>query len=214
MREVKVAPQVFEGASGKIPAYLLTSGAEHSKLAVVLPGAGYSFRQPLLHFATQVLLQKGFRVLAIDKIYGEDPSWRSLNSEQEARKIVEDDSVALFIEIRRRFEVEPHTVLGRSLGTYAIACALENGVLQPSQIVWQTPALGSKWQIMRACGVRGFGILGTADFYFNDAIMNLPNDRIVIENADHGMEIPGNPIESIRILQKVTQATSDWIGEQ
>jgi hypothetical protein len=211
MDQIKIEPQEFQGTLGKIPAYLTTSTANSSKLAVVLPGAGYSFRQPLLHFATQVLLQKGFRVLALDKIYGEDPKWTSLKSEQEARKIVEDDSVAVFKEVKSRFGGEPHTVLGRSLGTYAIACGLEHEVLRPQQIVWQTPALGSKWSVMRQCGIRGFGIIGTADFYFKDAITNLPDDRIVIENADHGMEV-SDPIESIKILQKVTEATSNWIS--
>jgi hypothetical protein len=80
-------------------------------------------------------------------------------------------------------------------------------------VIWQTPALGNKWELMKSSGLRGFGILGTADHYFAQANPHLPDDKIVIEGADHAMEIPGDPIRSIEILKQVTQATSDWLGD-
>lgn len=64
---------------------------------------------------------------------------------------------------------------------------------------------------MKECKIRSFGILGTADFNFKKVSINLPKDQLVIDGADHGMEIPGNPMASIEVLHKVIQATSDWI---
>jgi hypothetical protein len=69
----------------------------------VLPGAGYSCKQPLLYFAIQVLLKKKFDVLAIEKVYGEDPKWTSLTIMESALKVVEDDSVQLFADISKKF---------------------------------------------------------------------------------------------------------------
>ena len=213
MTGTKIEQIQFSVPSGQIRCLLLAPHNSTEDLAVVLPGAGYSFRQPLLHFAIGILLQNGFKVLANDKVYGDDPNWRSLTSEVEARKIVQDDAVAFFKQIPELLAHDVHTVVARSLGTYALACALESGAVKPKKIVWQTPALGSKWTIMRECGVPGFGILGTADHYFKDALSHLPDERVVVENADHGMEIEDDPIRSIDVLKQVTAATSKWLNE-
>lgn len=208
---MKVEATKFDGVSGMINAQLFTQDQESKKLALVFPGAGYSYREPLLRFGIQVLLKKGYQVLALDKIYGDDPNWRGLKSEQEARKVVEDDTVKIFEQIKTRFSKEPDVLFGSSLGTYAIACLLSRDLAHPKQIVWQTPALGSHWSVMRECKIPSFGILGTADYYYQQVIENLPKDRIVIDGADHGMEVAGDPIQSIEVLKNVTQATYEWV---
>jgi len=209
--QVKVEATSFDGISGPIAAQLFTQDQGAKKLAVVFPGAGYSYREPLLRFGIQVILKKGYQVLALDKVYGDDSNWRNLKSEQEARKVVEDDSIKIFEQIKTRFSKEPDLLFGRSLGTFAIACLLNRDLAHPKQIIWQTPALGPHWSVMRECKIPGFGILGTADYYFQQAIENLPKDRIVIDGADHGMEISGYPIQSIEVLKRVTEATFEWV---
>lgn len=101
--------------------------------------------------------------------------------------------------------------MGRSLGTYAIACRLEREIVKPKNIIWQTPALGERWTVMGNCKIRGLGVIGTADHYFEQAIKNLPKDRLVVEGADYTMEIPGDTIRSIEILQQVMVATDTWV---
>lgn len=209
MSEPKFESFSFEGTTGEIVFHRITPVKASSKLALVFPGAGYSYRQPLLHFGIQILLKQNFQVLALDKIYAEDLYWSQLQSEQEAREIVEADTQALFHLLKGE---KIHTLFGKSLGTYAIATALEKGWVEPEQIVWQTPALGSKWEIMRDSKARGFGILGTADHDYEKALPSLPQDRIVIENANHGMEISHDPIRSIQILKEVTEATESWLA--
>lgn len=208
---LKVEPIVFTGMSGDIPTSLLTPLEANGKLAIVLPGAGYSCRQPLLYFAIQVLLGKRLTVLAVDKVYAEDPNWARLSTMEEALAVVKDDSIQLFDQIARRFPEKIDILLGRSLGTYAIACAIEKQVVSPQKIVWQTPSLNDKWSIIKACNIHGFAIIGNADTRYEVALPHLPKDRIVIEHADHAMEIPGKPIQSIEILKAVTEATSAWI---
>src|ERR1700737_382701 len=150
MSKTKYEPQCFNGRSGEIKADLITPPGAGSKLAIVFPGAGYSCKQPLLYFGIQTLLRKGFQVLAIDKVYGDDPVWRKLSSEEEARGVVEQDAIALLADVSKRFPNGVHTLFGRSLGTYAIACVLARKLVEPKQIVWQTPALGNKWELMRS----------------------------------------------------------------
>jgi hypothetical protein len=81
MSEVKIDPQTFSGVSGEIKAFLHQNENSAASLAVLLPGAGYSFREPLLRYSIQILLKKGYKVLALDKVYGDDPAWRSLTVE-------------------------------------------------------------------------------------------------------------------------------------
>ncbi len=210
--ETKFENHSFNGKSGPIPAVLMTPPESMPRMALVLPGAGYSYRQPLLYFAIQVLLKKKFRVLAIDKIYAEDPSWSRLTSEVEARKVVEDDARLLFPAIAAQFGNQLDTILARSLGTYALAIALESNLIRPKQVIWQTPALRDRWPVIRGCGVRGFGIIGTADTRYEEARSFLPPDTLVVEGADHGMEIPGDPVRSIDVLKQVTKAMDEWMG--
>jgi hypothetical protein len=199
----------FKAPSGDIKASLMSNGKPSAGFAVVLPGAGYSCKQPLLYYAIQVLLKKDFDVLAIEKVYGEDPNWTKLPTMESALKVVENDGLVLFDEIQKRFGI--HTVLGRSLGTYAMACALEKKVLTPAQIVWQTPSLNEKWNVLKNCGVRSFAIIGTADERFSKAKPYLPQESLIVDGADHGMEIADDPVRSIEILGQVTRATAEWI---
>lgn len=203
---------VFNAKSGTVETSLLTPINSNGKLAVVLPGAGYSCKQPLLYFAIQVLLKKHFEVLTINNVYADDPKWSNLPTVESALRVVEEDSIKLFSEISQKFSCGIHTLLGRSLGTYAIACLLEQHLISPKQIVWQSPSLNGKWEIIRSCGIMGFGIVGTADERYESVKPHLPEHKLIVNNADHGMEIPNDPVQSIEILKRVTLATEEWLA--
>ena len=72
-----------------------------TQLAVALPGARYSIREPLLRYLIELLLKHGYQVLAWDKVYGDDVAWRNLSSEAAARKVVEDDHAQVFGQIEK-----------------------------------------------------------------------------------------------------------------
>lgn len=180
-------------------------------MAVVIPGAGYSCKMPLLYYSIDSLLLKGYRVLAIDKVYADDPTWRNFKTRESAFKYVEDDTVELFSQISKQFPDSVNVLLGRSLGTFQMACALERKLIRPRQVVWQTPSLYEKWPVMNSCGISGFGIIGTLDERYETALPHFPLNRIVVDGADHAMEIPGDPIQSIEVLKKVIQTTTDWL---
>lgn len=163
MTNIKSEHISFKLPSGEAKCLLFTPPQATSKLAVILPGVAYSFRQPLLHFAMQV-------------------------------------AIAFFSQVSELFPQMLDTVVARSLGTYALACAIEAGTAKPLRIVWQTPSLRSKWPVIRSCGIPGFGILGTKDHYYDEALPHLPEDRIIVEGADHGMEVEGDPMRSIERL--------------
>ena len=211
MENIKVKKLNFDAPSGKIHASLLSLEKSSDELAVVLPGAGYSCKMPLLYYSIDALLLKGYQVLAIEKIYADDIKWIGFQSRESAFNYVEDDSLELFAQISKQFSGQVKVLLGRSLGTYQIACAIEKDIVCPTQIVWQTPSLYEKWSLIKCCSIASFGIIGTSDQRYETAIPFFPDSKIVIEGADHSMEIPGDPIKSISILEKVIKATDEWL---
>ncbi len=211
MENLKSDKLSFEAPSGKIQASLMSAQNSAGELAVVLPGAGYPCTMPLLYYSIDALLLKGYQVLAVEKVYADDLTWRGIKNRGSAFAYVQADTVELFTQISKQFSNQVKVLLGRSLGTFQIACALEEKLAHPRQVVWQTPALGEKWPVIQNCGILGFGIIGTIDPRYETAIPYFPPDQIVIEGADHAMEIPGDIPKSIAILQQVIQATDNWI---
>lgn len=128
-----------------------------------------------------------------------------------AFKYVEEDTHELFNQISRQFPEAVKVLLGRSLGTFQIACVLDKRLGQPRQIVWQCPSLYEQWPLVKSCGISGLGIIGTIDDRYEAALPHLPLDRVIIEGANHAMEIPGDPIQSIEVLKRVIQGTNDWL---
>jgi len=212
MAHFKVEPITFNVPSGEIRASILGEKSTACRLAAILPGAGYSCKQPLLHFLVQAFLQSGDQVLTVDSLYSEDKTWLSIPTKEAALSYVENDTESLFQHIHSRFPEGIHTLVGHSLGTYSIACALAKEVVDPSQIIWQCPSLHNKWATLKNCDKRALIIIGTADPRYELAAPFLSNSSFIAENADHDMEVP-DPIHSIELLKRITDYTRTWINE-
>jgi hypothetical protein len=212
MANIKVEPVSFHVPSGEIQASLLGENATHNHMTVVLPGAGYSCKQPLLYFLVKALLASGHQVLTIDSLYANDKKWLALPTEEERYLYVQKDAESLFQQIQSRFKIGVQTIIARSLGTYALACALEKGLINPAQIVWQCPSLHDKWPILQNSQGRGLVIIGDADPRYKLAALYLPEDRFVVEDADHSMEV-SDPIQSINLLKQITEHTQNWLQD-
>jgi hypothetical protein len=209
MAQLKFDSMSFQVPSGEIKASLLGEDSPSSRLAVVVPGSGYSCKQPLLYYLIQVLLMSGSRVLTIDSLYADDKNWRLLPTEEEAYRYVKDDAESLFQQIQSRFR-SIHTLVARSLGTYSVACALEKGLIHPTEVVWQCPSLHDKWSMLQTAQVRGLVIIGKSDPRYELARPFLSADSFIAENADHAMEV-SDPLQSIDLLQQIIEYTRNWL---
>lgn len=207
----KIDPHIFRLPSGELKTSLLSQESSTPSLAVVLPGAGYSCKQPLLYFAIELLLSRGFQVLTIDQTYSENTDWLGLKTMESALKVVQEDAFTLFPSIEERFGTKIHTLLGRSLGTYAMASGLNQQLISPTQLIWQTPSLNDQWETLKNCRIKSFAIIGTADERFSVAKEYLPKDTFIVDHADHAMELPNDPIGSIDVLKRVTAAMNEWL---
>jgi hypothetical protein len=197
-----------------VPNQFLRQKSATSTLAVLLPGQGYTARMPLFYYSVQIALERGWDVLSVD--YGYSPleydgnlEVRRQRFEARTRELHADVDAALASGLKER-DYERLVLIGKSLGTRAMEHLLSSGIDHDVWNVWLTPLINEpevRVQVERYPG-RTFVAIGTEDFaYDGDYLDRLRAsgtvDVVVIEGADHSMDIPGDIAGSIRAVGEV-----------
>ena len=184
-------------------------------VALILPGRGYTALGAALRFPALALEAAGARSVVVEYA--------------DAARVVrhlgvggaeEDGAVAEFhravrsnvdaaIEHARRV-----TVVAKSLGTVALA-HLHAEAFQGSETdaIWITPLFPLP-EVRRGAvsvGLRSLLVAGTADSAhhgeFHEEVRSaLSADSLLLAGADHSLEVPGLPLESVARLRELTDA--------
>jgi hypothetical protein len=177
------------------------------RLALLIPGAGYSTDRPLLHFAAAVFEKHGWRTLPV--------RWRT---PVPARG---PDLAAWFTTLRSYAVGEVTPVLdeqtaprialvGKSLGSFAAAPAADRGL--PG--IWLTPPLRDTELAadLRRATAPFLLAGGAADRAWDSAVAHRFGGPVFeAPGADHGLELPGQPLASVDILRDLTAAMDDFV---
>ncbi len=191
--------------------------ADH--LAVLFPGLGYTADMPLLYYPARLLVNRGAEVLSVQYGYNHNPGWKDASDSDQTRWLVEDSKACLEAALAQH-PYKRLTLIGKSLGTMAIARLLEEVTL-PEQIgcVWLTPVLRDDTLRRRLLKGPHRGVLGigSADPYFDPAFIQqlqlASHLRVmVVEHADHSLEIPGHLLTSLTIMSSLVREISQFIG--
>ena len=112
------------------------------------------------------------------------------------------------------------TLVGKSIGTRAIGHVLASAEPLPSlQCIWLTPILRS--ETLRAQikhrPHRALFLVGTADSHYDPVQLHecqqaTAGASLVIENADHSLEIRGDIVQSIGILARIMEEIEKFLG--
>jgi hypothetical protein len=85
--------------------------------------------------------------------------------------------------------------------------------------IWLTPLLSNKRlrQQIQQYGGPSLFVIGTADPEFDPVELEKMQvatigEAVVVRNADHGMDIPGDPIASVRALERVVEALDRFLA--
>lgn len=172
---------------------------EAEKRVVILPGARYPTRAPLLWFAREVAVAKGFGVLEVldEPPAGEDPfAWMA----DRARRALDHDPAPTTI------------VIGKSLASHVAPLVVEREL----PAIWLTPLLdrpevhGAIARTTRPTLIVGGGADPT---WQPDSV---GTNALVLQQElaghDHSLQIPGDPIASLGSLKKVTKRVERFIG--
>lgn len=172
-------------------------GAE--RRVVLLPGARYPTRAPLLWFAREVAISRGFGALEVldEPPAGEDPFAWALDR---ATRALDHEPSPLDV------------VVGKSLTSEAAGMAAERGL----PAIWLTPLL-DRPGIVAALARTGRPTLlvgSTADPTWRPEALppNVMLDVLELDGLDHGLQLPGDPQHSLKALQKVAKRIDRFLG--
>jgi predicted alpha/beta-hydrolase family hydrolase len=209
----------IQGYRGEpVPNRLLRPEGAIGHLAVFLPGFGYTLDMPLFYYAEKLLLERGWDVLRVEYAYNTRPEYQTLPEPERKQWLLEDATATWRAALDQR-TYERVVLIGKSLGTLAMGHLLTMADLPPAVgAVWLTPLLGEerlRRQITQYGGPSLF-VIGTADPHFEPLALEKMQvatigEAVVVRNANHGMDIPGDPIASVRAVERVVEALSRFL---
>lgn len=201
-----------------VPNQLLRPDNPTGALAVLLPGFGYTLDMPLYYHAQNLLLGRGWDVLRVEYAYSQLPGALSGPRVLLGERLLADATAAW----RAGLAQGPYgtvVLVGKSLGTLAMGHLLTMTEPPPeARAVWLTPLLSVdrlREQIARFGGPSLF-VIGTADEEYDpetlDAMIAATNgEAVVVEGADHGMDISGDPVGSVRTVERFVDALARFL---
>jgi hypothetical protein len=213
--------QIVGYRDAAVPHTFLRQEAETGHLALLLPGIAYTCDNPLLYYPGRLLLDKGTDLLRVEYAYNKNEQYGAASQAEQGQWLDADVTAAYRAAVAQR-PYERITLVGKSLGTLAMShlLATEDG-LAGATAVWLTPLLRfeqPRRQIARwGRGGRSLFVIGSADPYYDAAGLAeveqaTGGQSLVIEGADHSLEISGDTARSLEALQRVIQAIQEFIG--
>jgi predicted alpha/beta-hydrolase family hydrolase len=202
-----------------VPNRFLRPEGRIDHLAVHLPGFGYTLDMPLFYYAQNLLLERGWDVLRVEYAYNTRPEFQTLPKPDRDQRLLADATAAWSAGLSQR-TYERVVLIGKSLGTLAMGHLLTTADLPPNVgAVWLTPLLTEerlRQQISQYGGPSLF-VIGTADPHFDPVVLEdmqvaTIGEAVVVKNADHGMDIPGEPIASVRAVERVVEALGRFLA--
>jgi hypothetical protein len=187
-------------------------------LGIILPGYRYSSEMPPLYYAGRILLEGGADLFRIEYMYYRTNFPKQTESEQD--KWLSSDIFAACEAALSHGSYEKITLVGKSMGTIAMGQVLADARFQNARCVWLTPLLTMDWLYSRIeqTHPRSLFVMGTADrFYKPDVLKGLEHATggrsLVIEGANHALEIPGDIPRSLVVLDQMVQALQEFLNE-
>ena len=165
---------------------------------IVLPGSKYTPDGPMLFFAAQVALMRGWDVR---QVWWEVPE---LSSAAEEAAWVGSQLDAAFDDYAGRV-----LVVAKSLGTLAAPVAAARGF----DAAWLTPLLTESdvAESLLSYPAAQFVVIGSSDPYFSQDVLDaLPGERLVVA-GDHILRVPGDAAAMVASHDRFVRSFDAWL---
>lgn len=167
---------------------------------VVLPGREYTPDGPLLFFAGQAALMRGWD---LRQVWWEPAARGSVTIADEVKWVGDQLDAALDGYSGRVL------VVAKSLGTLAASRAAERGC----DAAWLTPLLTEHQAVapLLSYPAAQFVTIGSSDPYFSQEVLELlPGTRVVVD-GDHVLQVPGDPVAMVASHERFIRAFDRWL---
>lgn len=186
-------------------------------LALLLPGDNYGVDGPLLYYPGKLLWDLGWDTAAIT--YGYQSAGEPFSPLLIPDLLTECRRAVTALLVLRNY---PRLVmLGKSLGALLIALLCQQEALHERvRTVYLTPPLGPMFTpLLLETHQTALLALGTEDRFFDaDALQALEREKglrlVVVEGADHSMNLKDELDASLEAVGRVTQAVIDFVTSE
>ncbi|MEV7926331.1 alpha/beta hydrolase [Kitasatospora sp. NPDC088779] len=175
-----------------------------ARVALVIPGVGYSPARPLLHFARAVLLQHGWTV---QELWWQVPG--------DFSRFTVDDRIAwVERQVGRAVAAEEGAcglLVGKSLGSLACGIAADRGMAA----AWLTPVLtlDQVARSLRRSEMPTLLVGGSADQLWDRQVAgSVGHEVLEVPSADHSLELADDPVGSAGVLRQVVSRLDRFVG--
>lgn len=191
-----------------VPSTFFRQEHKTNHIAVLFPGFGYTVQMPLMYYTGRLLSESGADVFLVGYNYSQQPDFQAASGEE--REIwLRTDTIAAYKMALAQRNYERVTLVGKSIGTRAIGHLLATEEPPPSlRCIWLTPILRSELlrNQMKRTPHQALFVIGTSDPHYDPEILAEVQEAtagqvMVIDNADHSLEIKGDIVQSIHVLE-------------
>ena len=201
-----------------VPHTFFQQGEATEQVAILLPGLGYTCDMPLLYYASELLLGLGADVLLVEYAYGRRPDFHAASDAEKRHWLFADTAAACRAALAKR-PYRKITIVGKSLGTRAMGHLLTTEpAFAGASAIWLTPLLRDDHllaQIEQSARPSLF-VIGTADAHYDRGLVAQVGGAtggavVVIDGADHSLEIAGDIVGSVRLMERIVRAMQQFL---
>lgn len=192
--------------------------AVNKTLAVILPGLNYTCDMPLLYYPAKLLMGRGADVLQVHSNYT-TTIFQTADRQKQAAWLAADAQAALRGG-RTQGDYSHVVLIGKSIGTLALASLVTAEMDLPGVAVWLTPLLIQPRLVESAASSRlpGLFVASRTDPTFDASALEHIRRRasaeaLLFEGANHSLEIPGNAFQSLEILRQVIHGLQSFLEQ-
>ncbi|TWT05480.1 alpha/beta hydrolase [Planococcus sp. CPCC 101016] len=192
----------------EVPYTVVLTADYTKKLAIFLPGAGYTAKSPLFHFAEEIFLNEHYDVLRVNYRYT-DKAYNEFTMKELDEAIVHD--VRLVIkEVLKGRNYQDFYLVGKSLGTIAMAAEIKRPEFSEAKAIWVTPLLNQQEVLDTMVNSENPAqcYIGDKDRYYSPGAYELlkknPNlESTLLPDINHRLDCENDPLKSIDALKQI-----------
>jgi pimeloyl-ACP methyl ester carboxylesterase len=207
-----------------IPHRFLRRAIATEHAALLLPGAEIVFLHPALYYCVIACMRAEADILWVG--YNARPGFLSRSMPDQLNQ-AKRDTVDAYQALLAQCPYQRLTLIGKSLGTLAMGHLLATTRLaMPTQAIWLTPLFQDQdlREQLRTVRLPSLFVIGTRDAQYDPAYVRALRDwyrgkgeALVLEGADHGLEVGAEAIDmlgSLRALAQVMCAIEAFLRPQ